>query len=85
MKGDEKWKSLSRDESGPGKGIEFLQTPGKTLASESPLEGTPVSRIPAGRNPGSPLRSTPGPVPRTAPSPRGNEKLPIGRIFHISE
>ncbi|KAH0884267.1 hypothetical protein HID58_060363 [Brassica napus] len=66
-------------------GIEFLQTPSRTPASGSPLEGTPVPRIPARRNPGSPLRSIPGPVPRTAPSPRGNGKLPIGRIFHISE
>ncbi|KAF3523520.1 hypothetical protein F2Q69_00047199 [Brassica cretica] len=51
--------------------------------------------IPAGRNPGSqyprwkeprfPLRSTLGPVPRTAPSLRGIGKLLIGRIFHISE
>ncbi|KAF3541773.1 hypothetical protein F2Q69_00024056 [Brassica cretica] len=51
-------------------GIEFLQTPGRTPASGSLLEGTPVLRIPARRNPSSPLRSTPGLVPRTAPFPR---------------
>jgi len=66
-------------------GIEFLQTPDRTPASGSPLEGTPVPRIPAGRNPGSPLRSTPGLVPRTTPFPRENGKLPIKRTFHISE
>ncbi|KAF3512243.1 hypothetical protein F2Q69_00006796 [Brassica cretica] len=51
----------------------------------SPLEGTPVPRIPARRNPGSSLRSTPGPVPKTAPFPRENGKLPIKGTFHISE
>ncbi|KAF2571952.1 hypothetical protein F2Q70_00003768 [Brassica cretica] len=39
--------------------VEGDPTPGRTPASGSPLEGTPVPRIPAGRNPGSPLRSTP--------------------------
>ncbi|KAF2574017.1 hypothetical protein F2Q70_00002702 [Brassica cretica] len=33
-------------------GIEFLPTPGRTLASRSPLEGTPVPRIPTRRYPG---------------------------------
>ncbi|KAF3552733.1 hypothetical protein F2Q69_00012715 [Brassica cretica] len=33
-------------------GIEFLQIPGRTPAFGSPLEGTPVPRIPAGRNTG---------------------------------
>ncbi|KAF2572865.1 hypothetical protein F2Q70_00002829 [Brassica cretica] len=49
-------------------GIEFLQTPGRTPASGSPLEGTPIPRIPARRNPVSPLWSFPGPVPRSRPS-----------------
>ncbi|KAF3563340.1 hypothetical protein DY000_02014925 [Brassica cretica] len=52
-------------------GIEFLQTPGRTPASGSPLEGIPVPRIPARRNPGSPLWSFPGQaegeVPGTGP------------------
>ncbi|KAF2573687.1 hypothetical protein F2Q70_00002785 [Brassica cretica] len=59
-------------------GIEFLQTPGRTPASGSLLEGTPVLRIPARRNPGSPLRSTPGLVPRTAPFPREKENFRQG-------
>ncbi|KAF3558724.1 hypothetical protein F2Q69_00013412 [Brassica cretica] len=50
----------------------------------SPLEGTLVPRIPARRNPGSPLWSFPGPVPGS-PLPLGNGKLPIRRTFHISE
>ncbi|KAF2571502.1 hypothetical protein F2Q70_00002826 [Brassica cretica] len=49
-------------------GIEFLQTPGRTPASGSLLEGTPVPRIPARRNPGSPLWSFPSPVPGSSPS-----------------
>ncbi|KAF3487609.1 hypothetical protein F2Q69_00052818 [Brassica cretica] len=48
-------------------GIKFLQTPGRTPAS------------------GSPLGSTPGPVPGTTPFLRGKEKLPIRRTIHISE
>ncbi|KAF3564631.1 hypothetical protein DY000_02016334 [Brassica cretica] len=48
--------------------IEFLPTPGRTTASGSPLEGTPVPRIPARRNPGSPLWSFPCPVPGSPPS-----------------
>ncbi|KAF3561197.1 hypothetical protein DY000_02014531 [Brassica cretica] len=36
-------------------GIEFLGTLGRTPASGSLLEGTPVPRIPTRRNPGSPL------------------------------
>ncbi|KAF2572475.1 hypothetical protein F2Q70_00002762 [Brassica cretica] len=56
-------------------GIEFLQTPGRTPASGSPLGGTPVLRIPAMRNTGYPLRSTSGPVPRTAPFPREKENF----------
>ncbi|KAF3499083.1 hypothetical protein F2Q69_00042226 [Brassica cretica] len=50
------------------RGIEFLQTPGRTPASGSPLEGTPVPRIPTRRNPGSPLWSFPGLVPGSPPS-----------------
>ena len=67
-------------------GIEFLQTPGKTPASGSPLEGPPVPRIPARRNPGSLLWSFPGPVPGSPLSSRkwktsdkGN--LPYFRIW----
>ncbi|KAF3501005.1 hypothetical protein F2Q69_00042129 [Brassica cretica] len=66
--------------------IEFLQTPSRTPAYGSPLEGTPVLRIPAGKDPGSLLRSTPGLVPRTAPSPGkrktyDKENLPYFRIW----
>ncbi|KAF3586023.1 hypothetical protein F2Q69_00031249 [Brassica cretica] len=43
-------------------GIEFLQTQVKTPASGSPLERTPVPRIPARRSPGSPLWSFQGSV-----------------------
>ncbi|KAF3587391.1 hypothetical protein F2Q69_00029053 [Brassica cretica] len=50
-------------------GIEFLQTPGRTSASGSPLEGTPVPRIPARRNSGSLLWSFLGTVPGSPPSP----------------
>ncbi|KAF3567477.1 hypothetical protein DY000_02014458 [Brassica cretica] len=54
-------------------GIEFLQTPGRTLTSGSLLEGTPVPKIPARRNPGSPQWNFPGPVPGSPPS-SGNWK-----------
>ncbi|KAF2539043.1 hypothetical protein F2Q68_00021244 [Brassica cretica] len=63
--------------------IEFLPTPGRTTASGSPLEGTPVPRIPARRNPGSPLWSFPCPVPGSPPSSEkwktsDKENLPWG-------
>ncbi|KAF2548378.1 hypothetical protein F2Q70_00023126 [Brassica cretica] len=57
--------------------IQFLQTPGRTPASGSPLEGTPVPRIPAVEFSGS--------GPMIAPLPPGNGKLLIRRTFHISE
>ncbi|KAF2585402.1 hypothetical protein F2Q70_00037262 [Brassica cretica] len=76
-------------------GIEFLQIPGRTPASGSPLEGTPVLRIPAGRNSSSqdpywkeprfPIMEFFGFGLRIAPLPPGNGKLPIRRTFHISE
>ncbi|KAF3565534.1 hypothetical protein DY000_02014370 [Brassica cretica] len=67
-------------------GLEFLQIPGRTPASGSPLEGTPVPRIPARRNPGSPLRTFPGPVPGSPPSYRkwktsDKENLPYFRMW----
>ncbi|KAH0858874.1 hypothetical protein HID58_087135, partial [Brassica napus] len=73
-------KSSNKGQTVGGKysGIEFLQTPGRTPASGSLLEGTPVLRIPARRNLGSPLRSTPGLVPRTAPFPREKENFRQG-------
>ncbi|KAF3565954.1 hypothetical protein DY000_02015625 [Brassica cretica] len=67
-------------------GIEFLQTPGRTPAYGSPLERTPVPRIPAKRNPGSPQWSFPGPVPGSPHSPgkwktSDKENLPYFRIW----
>ncbi|KAF2563945.1 hypothetical protein F2Q70_00017553 [Brassica cretica] len=66
--------------------IEFLKTPGRIPASGSPLEGTPVPRIPARRNPGSPLWSFPGLVPGSPPSSGkwktfDKENLPYFRIW----
>ncbi|KAF2614802.1 hypothetical protein F2Q70_00011956 [Brassica cretica] len=68
------------------RGIKFLQTPGRTPASGSPLEGTPVHRIPARRNTGFPLWSFPGPVPGSPPSfgkwkTFDKENLPYFRIW----
>ncbi|KAF2543135.1 hypothetical protein F2Q68_00030828 [Brassica cretica] len=56
-------------------GIEFLQTLGRTPASGSLLEGTPVQRIPARRNPGSPLWSFPGSVSGSLPFLREMENF----------
>ncbi|KAF2573350.1 hypothetical protein F2Q70_00004303 [Brassica cretica] len=53
-------------------GIEFLQTPGRTPASGSPLGGTPSPRYKILR-------------PGTASHPPGKGRLPIRRTFHISE
>ncbi|KAF2585202.1 hypothetical protein F2Q70_00035847 [Brassica cretica] len=61
------------------------QTPGRTPAFGSPLEGTPVPRIPARRNPGYLLWSFPGPVPGSPPLPPGNGQHPIRKTFNISE
>ncbi|KAF3529112.1 hypothetical protein DY000_02040767 [Brassica cretica] len=58
----------------------------KPRFSGSPLEGTPVPRIPARRNPGSLLWSFPGPVPGSLPSSgkwktSDKENLPYIRIW----
>ncbi|KAF2555017.1 hypothetical protein F2Q68_00017402 [Brassica cretica] len=59
-------------------GIEFLQTPGKTPASGSPLEGTPVPRIPAMEFSGFGLRIDPSPGKWKTSD---KENLPYFRIW----
>ncbi|KAF2620424.1 hypothetical protein F2Q68_00039220 [Brassica cretica] len=61
-------------------------TTGRALASGSPLEGTPVPRIPARRNPRFPAMEFSGSGPRIAPFPgkwktSDKENLPYFRIW----